>query len=102
MVEGVDGCEQVPFLNAQGTRIKPSRITHQVSQCIDKADIGKSGSCHLFRHSIATGLLENSCDIRHIQEMLGHEHLETTQVYTHVSLRELQQAHEKCHSAKDN
>ncbi|MEM9446750.1 MAG: site-specific tyrosine recombinase XerC [Verrucomicrobiota bacterium] len=100
LAEGPDDCEQALFLNAQGTRIKPSRITHQVSQWIDKADIGKSGSCHLFRHSFATGLLENGCDIRHIQEMLGHEHLETTQVYTHVSLRELQQAHEKCHPAK--
>ncbi|MEM1157907.1 MAG: tyrosine-type recombinase/integrase, partial [Verrucomicrobiota bacterium] len=92
--------ESALFLTANGERIKPDRIGAQVHDWIKNADIGKQGSCHVFRHSFATSLLENGCDIRHIQIMMGHEKLETTQIYTHVSLTEVQAAHTKCHPAK--
>ena len=87
--------EKSLFLTANGERIKPDRIGNQVHDWIKKADIGKQGSCHVFRHSFATALLEGGCDIRHIQVMMGHEKLETTQIYTHVSLVEVQAAHAK-------
>ena len=61
---------------------------------------GKVGSCHIFRHAFATALLENGCDLRHIQAMLGHAKLETTAIYTHLNLRDLKAAHEKFHPAK--
>ena len=64
---------------------------------IRAADIGKSGSCHLFRHTAATLMLENGADIRFIQQMLGHVSLETTQIYTQVSIRRLKEVHTTTH-----
>ena len=57
------------------------------------AEIGKKGSCHMFRHTMATLMLENGADIRYIQAMLCHADLRTTQIYTQVSIRKLQQVH---------
>ena len=68
-----------------------------LDQTAEAADLGKSGSCHLFRHTMATWMLENGADIRHVQEMLGHQNLETTQVYTQVSLRQLKDIHASTH-----
>jgi integrase/recombinase XerD len=48
----------------------------------------------------ATALLENGCDLRHIQAMLGHSSLEATEINTHVSIKELKKAHERCHPAR--
>ena len=67
---------------------------------VDKADIGKRGACHLFRHSMATLMLDNGADIRFIQQMLGHADLNTTQIYTHVSIRKLKEIHTATHPAK--
>jgi integrase/recombinase XerD len=61
------------------------------------ADTGKKGACHLFRHTMATLMLENGADIRHIQEMLGHAELSTTQIYTQVSIRRLKAVHAVTH-----
>jgi integrase/recombinase XerD len=60
---------------------------------------GKRGSCHLFRHTMATHMHENGADIRFIQQILGHEDIKTTQVYTRVALRMLQQVYASTHPA---
>jgi len=87
------------FLTRWSTRYTESHLTKVVREIILKAGIIKPGSCHLFRHAFATGLLANGCDIRHIQIMLGHSNLETTQIYTHLAITELQDAHRRFHPA---
>jgi len=67
---------------------------------VTRADLGKTGSCHLFRHTMATLMLEHGADIRYIQEMLGHVKIDTTQIYTQVSIRKLKQIHTATHPAR--
>ena len=67
---------------------------------IDQANIGKRGSCHLFRHAMATLMLENGADIRFIQAMLGHVKLDTTQIHTQVSIKKLKEIHTLTYPAK--
>jgi integrase/recombinase XerD len=87
------------FLNEDGEPIGPSWLSHIVRTYVDAANIGKRGSCHLFRHTMATLLLEGGADIRVIQEILGHASLETTQVYTRVSIQQLKAVHSMAHPA---
>jgi integrase/recombinase XerD len=68
-----------------------------IAKRVDAAEIGKRGSCHLFRHTMATLMLEGGADIRFIQAMLGHAELSTTQIYTQVAIRQLQQVHAMTH-----
>ena len=88
------------FLSNLGEGFCPSRMTQMVRRYVQAADGGKSGSCHLFRHTMATLMLENGADIRFIQAMLGHVSLETTQIYTRVGIRKLKEIHEMAHPAR--
>lgn len=92
--------ESALFVTPEGERLTVDQLGKLVHDYIDSAEIGKTGSCHLFRHAFATHLLENGCDIRFIQAMLGHAQLNTTAIYTHVSIKELQNAHQRCHPAR--
>ena len=67
---------------------------------VDAANLGKRGACHLFRHTMATLMLEGGANIRFIQAMLGHADLKTTEIYTHVAIRQLQEIHRAVHPAK--
>lgn len=89
------------FLTQKGTGLKGATLTMIAGATIrEKARVDKPGACHIFRHSMATQMLDNGADTRHIQAILGHEKLETTQIYTKVAIAPLQRVHEKTHPAE--
>jgi len=89
--------ENIFFLTSYGEAFNADVLSRMVAAYIDKAGIGRKGSCHLFRHTCATHMLENGADIRYIQQLLGHAKLETTSIYTEVSIQKLQQIHASTH-----
>lgn len=86
--------EGVIFLTVDGTPFALGRLTQLARRYVNQAKLGKSGACHLFRHTMATLMLEGGADIRYIQAILGHVRLETTEIYTRVSIRQLQAIHQ--------
>ena len=87
------------FLSNFGERMTPKRLSQIAHDAIVRAEIGKHGSCHLFRHTAATLMLEHGADIRYIQQLLGHASIETTQIYTQVSIGKLKEVHTRTHPA---
>jgi len=85
------------FLTAEGEPFSRDHLTWTVRVHIVAAKTGKVGACHLLRHCMATHMHENGADIRFIQQILGHEDIKTTQIYTHVALRALQQVYAATH-----
>ncbi|MCL2481751.1 MAG: tyrosine-type recombinase/integrase [Spirochaetaceae bacterium] len=85
------------FVNLTKKRITERGIFYLINKMADNADIKKRVSPHVYRHSFATHLIEEGADIRYVQEMLGHESLSTTQVYTHVGIGRLKQVYRKAH-----
>jgi integrase/recombinase XerD len=75
----------------------PGHLTLIVTQLVKAANIGKKGSRLLFRHAMATLMLEGGADVRMVQAMLGHASLNTTALYTHVAIRMLKEVHERTH-----
>jgi len=90
------------FLTTDGTAISPDRLTDLARGYVQASGVEKQGACHLFRHTMATLMLEGGADIRYIQAMLGHAELSTTQIYTQVSIRALQAVHEATHPGATN
>jgi integrase/recombinase XerD len=88
------------FLSNAGEPFSLDYLTEVARGYVEAAGIGKHGACHLFRHTMATLMLEGGADIRFIQAMLGHADLKTTQIYTHVAIRQLQEIHRATHPAK--
>lgn len=89
--------EATLFLGQGGEPLSPLWLSTVVAKRVDAAELGKRGGCHLWRHTMATLMLEGGADIRHIQAMLGHAELSTTQIYTQVAIRQLQQVHAATH-----
>jgi len=87
------------FLSAYGLGLDPGAVANVTRKYIEQAGINKPGACHLFRHAMATLMLENGADIRFIQRMLGHEDIATTELYTQVSLKALREVHSRTHPA---
>lgn len=89
------------FLNGRGERLSGAGVALVVDQWALRARWLKPVSPHAFRHSFATHLLNRGCDLRSVQEMLGHKSLATTQVYAHVSLERLKKVYEESHPSGD-
>jgi len=88
------------FLSQYGGPISHDHLSGLVHKYIEAAKIGKTGGPHLLRHTMATLMLDNGAELRFLQEILGHETIATTQIYTHVSIRQLKQVHENTHPAE--
>ena len=85
------------IVNEHGMKITTRGVEKIIDNIVKKAALKKHVSPHMLRHSFATHLLNEGCDILTVQELLGHESLETTQVYTHVSNERLRAVYLKCH-----
>ena len=85
------------FLSMRGNRLSKTMLETLVDRYARKARIKKHVTPHTFRHTCATLMLRNKANIRHIQELLGHASLESTQIYAQVSIVDLKEVHSKCH-----
>jgi integrase/recombinase XerD len=93
------GHEDILFLNRRGARLSRQMIFLFLKAQVKQAGITKTVSPHTFRHSFATHLVEGGADLRAVQEMLGHESITTTEIYTHLDREYLRKTLEKYHPA---
>lgn len=89
--------EEALFVDARGQRLRPEAVARIVKRRLRAAGLDRTGSTHLLRHACATHMLENGSDIRFIQSMLGHKSLQSTAIYTHVSMAKLKEVHARSH-----
>jgi integrase/recombinase XerD len=78
------GSNDIVFLNNRGNRLSRVMIFYIIKELASRAGINKKISPHTFRHSFATALVEAGADLRAVQQMLGHESITTTEIYTHI------------------
>lgn len=99
----IDPYNQHLFLTLRGAKFSKNALWELIKKYARKARIKKNVHPHTFRHSCATSMLKNRADIVTIQKLLGHASLDSTQVYTHLSIMDLKEVHSRCHPReKDN
>ena len=91
------GSEDILFLNIRGSKLSRQMVFLVVKELVQKAGIKKRVSPHTFRHSYATHLVQNGANLRAVQELLGHASITTTEIYTHLNIRDLRKAILKYH-----
>lgn len=101
-IEVKPGNEDYLFLNKRGSKLSRVMIFLIIKELVKKAGIKKTISPHTFRHSFATHLIESGADLRAVQEMLGHESITTTEIYTHLDRNFLRKTLEQFHPAFRN
>ena len=84
---------QALFLTGYGGPFNPDVVNRMVSAWLTQAGLKRKGCCHIPRHACATHRLEIGADIRFIKQLLGHKKLDTTAIYTEVSIKQLQEVH---------
>lgn len=87
------------FVSNRGEALAEATLSAMARDYIVASGVNKQGACHIFRHSMATAMLENGADVRFIQAILGHTSLNSTAIYTHVAIRKLVEIHERTHPA---
>ncbi len=85
------------FVNPDGSQLKPHTVLRTVKHALTGHTLASRLSPHTLRHSFATDMLNNGADLPGVQKLLGHKSLETTQVYTHITYRELKQNYQLAH-----
>ena len=85
------------FLSSQGRRISNSRVYRMVHSQLSRVTSVKKKSPHVLRHSFATAMLNNEAEIGAVKELLGHERLATTEIYTHLTFEDLRRSYDKAH-----
>ena len=85
------------FLNRHGNRLSQRSVRRKLSKYLAEAGLDPSVSPHTLRHSFATHMLNRGADLRAVQELLGHRSLSTTQIYTHVTMRRMQEVYNRSH-----
>lgn len=91
------GAEHALFLNTHGTRLTDRSIRRIILKYARQIALNKNVSPHTLRHSFATHMLDRGADLRSVQELLGHENLSTTQIYTHVTTKRMREVYTKAH-----
>lgn len=85
------------FINKNGTRLSTRSVRRKVAKYLQQVGLDPDISPHTIRHSFATHMLDNGADLRSVQELLGHQSLSSTQVYTHLTSGRMRQAYDKAH-----
>jgi tyrosine recombinase XerD len=85
------------FINNTGYRLQTQTIRNVINEVVEKINLPKHVTPHVFRHSFATHLIENGADLRVVQELLGHASISNTQIYTHVSTQHLKEVYNQAH-----
>lgn len=95
---------KVLFVNKHGKRLSTRSVRRKMDKYLKMAGLDPSISPHTLRHSFATHMLNNGADLRSVQELLGHQSLSTTQVYTHLTTKKLKDVYEAAHprESEDN
>ena len=85
------------FINNTGYRLQNKTIRKVINEIVEKIELPKKVTPHVFRHSFATKLIENGADLRVVQELLGHAGISNTQIYTHISMKHMKDVYEAAH-----
>lgn len=85
------------FINNTGYRLQTRTVRNAINEIVEKINLPKHVTPHVFRHSFATHLIENGADLRIVQELLGHASISNTQIYTHVSTQHLKEVYNETH-----
>lgn len=94
---GFGGKEEALFLNKNGRRLSTRSVRRIIDKYVAKTALSKKISPHTLRHSYATHMLEAGADLRVVQELLGHEDISTTQIYTHLSREKVRKVYKQAH-----
>jgi integrase/recombinase XerC len=92
---------KVLFVNKHGQRLSTRSVRRKMDKYLKMAGLDPNISPHTLRHSFATHMLNNGADLRSVQELLGHQSLSTTQVYTHLTTRKLKEVYDRAHPRED-